>query len=144
MATGDRKDPFRNFRFRVEIDGITQAGFTEVTIPDSSVDAIEYREGTDKYTRKLAGFFKESNVSLKWGITDSMQLYNWYNSCKEGPTIRKNIAIKMMDETDKEVAIWTFENAWPTKYKAPDLTTKSHEVAIENLEIVHESMRRTK
>lgn len=29
MATGGRKDPYRNFRFRVEIDGITQAGFSD-------------------------------------------------------------------------------------------------------------------
>lgn len=144
MATGDRKDPFRNFRFKVEIDGITQAGFTEVTIPDSSIDAIDYREGTDKYTRKLAGFFKEGNISLKWGITDSTQLYDWYTRCKEGATIRKNVFIKMMNEADQEIAIWAFESAWPTKYKAPDLTTKGHEVGIENLELVHEGMRRTK
>jgi phage tail-like protein len=140
----DRKDPFRSFRFRVEIDGINQAGFTDVTLPDSSVDPVEYREGTDKYTRKLAGFWKEGNVSLKWGITDSTQLYDWYKSCKEGNVQRKNVAIKLMDENDKEVASWTFDNAWPIKYKAPDFSAKTHDVGIENLEVVHEGMKRTK
>jgi phage tail-like protein len=139
----DRKDPFRSFRFRVEIDGINQAGFTDVTIPDSSIDAVEYREGTDKYTRKMAGFWKEGNVSLKWGITDSKQLYDWYKSCKEGKVQRKNVAVKLLDEEDKEVAAWTFENAWPIKYKAPDFSAKTHDVGIENLEIVHEGMKRT-
>ena len=140
----DRKDPFRSFRFRVEIDGINQAGFTDVTLPDSSVDPVEYREGTDKYTRKLAGFWKEGNVSLKWGITDSTQLYDWYKSCKEGNVQRKNMAVKLMDENDKEVASWTFDNAWPIKYKAPDFSAKTHDVGIENLEVVHEGMKRTK
>ncbi len=140
----DRKDPFRSFRFRVEIDGIDQAGFTDVTLPDSSIDPVEYREGTDKYTRKLAGFWKEGNVSLKWGITDSTQLYDWYRSCKEGNVQRKNMAVKLMDENDKEVASWTFDNAWPIKYKAPDFSAKTHDVGIENLEVVHEGMKRTK
>ena len=140
----DRKDPFRSFRFRVEIDGINQAGFTDVTLPDSSVDPVEYREGTDKYTRKLAGFWKEGNVSLKWGITDSTQLYDWYKSCKEGNVQRKNVAVKLMDENDKEVASWTFDNAWPIKYKAPDFSAKTHDVGIENLELVHEGMKRVK
>ena len=140
----DRKDPFRSFRFRVEIDGINQAGFTDVTLPDSSVDPVEYREGTDKYTRKLAGFWKEGNVSLKWGITDSTQLYDWYKSCKEGNVQRKNVGIKLMDENDKEVASWTFDSAWPIKYKAPDFSAKTHDVGIENLELVHEGMKRVK
>ena len=34
-----RKDPYRNFRFRLEIDAITQAGFSEVAIAETSTDA---------------------------------------------------------------------------------------------------------
>jgi hypothetical protein len=56
MAVGQRKDPYRNSRFLVEIDGIVQAGFSEVTIPDSSNDVVDYREGNDPpTTRKLPG-----------------------------------------------------------------------------------------
>src|SRR5207244_12133246 len=72
-----RKDPYRGFRFRVEIDGITQAGFTDATIPDSTTDPVEYREGTDPvHGRKLSGQTKYGNITLKWGWTDSMDLYN--------------------------------------------------------------------
>ena len=39
-----RKDPFRNFRFRLEIDAISQAGFSEVAIAETSTDAIDYRQ----------------------------------------------------------------------------------------------------
>jgi phage tail-like protein len=44
---GERKDPYRNFRFLLEIDGIVQAGFSEVTIPDASNEPVEYREGNE-------------------------------------------------------------------------------------------------
>lgn len=47
MATGDRKDPYRQFRFRVEIDGVTQAGFSECTLADTTTDPAEYREGNE-------------------------------------------------------------------------------------------------
>ena len=43
MAT--RVDPYRGFKFLVEMDGITQAGFQECRGLDSSTDDVEYREG---------------------------------------------------------------------------------------------------
>ena len=50
-----RIDPLRNFRYRLEIDSITQAGFSEVTIAETTIDAVDYREGTDPpHVRKLS------------------------------------------------------------------------------------------
>jgi phage tail-like protein len=143
MATGDRRDPLRNFRFRVEIDGIQQAGFSEATIPDASTDVIEYREGNEVTTpRKLPGLNKYGNLSLKWGITDSMELYNWRKQTIDGNTQRKNIAIVMIDEAGNDKARWEFINAWPSKYDSPDANGTGNAVAIETLEIVHEGMER--
>ena len=85
MPAGQRKDPYRNFRYLVEIDGIVQAGFSEATIPDSTQDPIEYREGNEPPTvRKLPGLVKYGNVTLKWGITDSLDLYNWRKLVEQG------------------------------------------------------------
>jgi len=65
-----RHDPLRNFRFRLEIDGITSAGFSEVLIDASTTDVIDYREGTDPpYVRKLSGLTKFGNIILKRGMT---------------------------------------------------------------------------
>ena len=54
MATGERVDPYRNFNFLVEIDGITQAGFSDCTGIGASTDPIEYREGGHEMTRAQA------------------------------------------------------------------------------------------
>jgi phage tail-like protein len=143
----DRKDPFRGYRFLVEIDGIVQAGFSEVTIPDSTTEAVDYREGKDQFTRKLLGQTKHGNVSLKWGITDSMELYdNWYKLVQQGKisSARRNMAIILLNDEGAPSARWEFENAWPIKYKAPDLSAKGNDVAIETLEVVHEGMKRVK
>ena len=148
MPVGERKDPYRNFRFLLEIDGIEGARFSEVTIPDTSSDVVEYREGNEPTTvRKLPGLTKYGNITLKWGITDSMELYEkWRKPVEDGKMgdARKNVAIILMDEEGNPAARWEFENAWPSKYDAPDLNAKGTDVAIETLEIVHEGMKRTK
>jgi phage tail-like protein len=146
MPVGQRVDPFKNHRFLVEVDGITQAGFREVTIPDSTQDPVEYRNGDETTTvRKLPGLTKYGNVSLKWGITDSLELYEWHQQIVDGKVAeaRKAMAIVLMNDEGEPAARWEFSQAWPTKYDAPDLNATANEIAIETLEIVHEGMRRT-
>lgn len=141
---GERNDPYRNYRFRVEVDGITQAGFHEVTGFDVSIDIVEYREGIDITTpRKLPGLTKYGNITLKWGVTDSMDLYNWMLAAINGEIERKTITIIALDEEGSDVATWLVNEAWPTKYTAPSFNAMSSEVAIEFLEIAHEGMQRT-
>lgn len=140
-----RVDPYRNFRFRVEIDGITQAGFSEVTFGDSTTDMVEYRLGNDPtHTRKLSGLTKYGNITLKWGITDSMELYDWYKTISEigAGGNRKNIAVILVNEIGDEKARWNIAQAWPIKYDPPDLNAKGNDIAIESLEIVHEGFQR--
>ncbi|MFC4808127.1 phage tail protein [Paenibacillus sp. GCM10023250] len=143
MATGQRKDPLRNFRFRIEIDGIQQAGFSDATGFDSTIDVIEYREGTDPtHVRKLSGLTKYGNITLKWGQTDSLDLYNWHKEAIAGSIQRRNLSIIVVDEAGNDKARWDFVGAWPTKYDAPDFNAKGNEIAIESIEIVHEGMTR--
>ena len=146
MSPGPGKNPYNNSRFLVEIDGITQAGFSEVIIPDSTHETIEYREGSDLGTvRKIPGILKFGNILLKWGTTDSLDLYNWRKSVEEGKVneARRNVTVVMLDEEGNSAARWEFSQAWPTKYDAPDLNATGNEIAIESLEIAHEGMRRT-
>lgn len=145
--TSQRRDPFPNHRFIVEIDGIAQAGFCEVIFPDSTSQVIEYKEGVDLINvRKQPGPTINSNLILKWGLTISMELYNWRKLVEQGKTniMRRNIAVTLLDEAGNEAAKWTFVNAWPMRYKGPDLNSNGKEVAIETLEIVFESMQRIK
>jgi phage tail-like protein len=138
-----RKDPLRNFRFRVEIDGIQQAGFSEVTGFDATVEAIDYREGADPtHVRKLPGLTKYGNVTLKWGVTDSKSLYEWHRQIVDGNIQRKNIAIVVLNEAGQDAGRWEIVEAWPSKYDPMDLNAKGNDVSIEMLEIAHEGVKR--
>ncbi len=142
MPTGDRKDPFRGYNFKLEIDGINQAGFRECSGLDATSDPIDYREGNEKaYTnRKLPGQTKYSNITLKWGITDDHSLWDWRKKTIDGKTERKNGSVVLMDESGEEKIRWNFVNGWPTKWSGPSFNATANEVGIETLEIVHEGV----
>jgi len=143
--TGQRVDPYGNFNFLVEIDGITRAAFHEVTGFDSTIDVIDHREGGENTTlRKLPGMTKYSNVVLKWGITDDRQIYDWHRQAVRGEVARKNGSIVLLDRQGQEKVRWNFVNAWPSKYDAPDFNAEGNDVAIETLELAHEGLERVK
>ncbi|VVB94588.1 T4-like virus tail tube protein gp19 [uncultured archaeon] len=147
MATAARTDPYRNFRFRVEIDGVQTASFAEATIPDTTTDSVDYREGTDlPFQKKLSGLTKFGNITLKKGLTDSVELYKWRKSVEDTGAIkaRKNISLVLIDEEGNDKARWDVMEAWPTKYSPSGFSAKANEVVIETLEIVHEGIKRTK
>jgi phage tail-like protein len=143
MATGSRTDPYRGFNFMVEIDGITQAGFQEVSGLDASTDNVDYREGTDPlHVRKLPGLNKYTPITLKRGITDTDELWKWRQTVMDGKAERKNGSIVLLDDTGAEKIRWNFANAWPTKWTGPSFNSTSTAVAIETLEITHEELKR--
>jgi len=140
-----RTDPLRNFRFRLEIDGIAQAAFSEVAIGETTTEAIDYREGNEPtHVRKLSGLTKFGNITLKRGITDSLDIWNWHKEILAGQiqSNRKQVIIVAQDEAGTDKARFVVTEAWPTKYDPSDLNGKGNEVFIELLELVNEGIER--
>src|SRR5260370_3696193 len=117
-----RIDPIRNFRYRLEIDNITQAGFSEVHISETTIDMVEYREGTDPpHTRKLSGLTKYGNVSLKWGLTgggSALDMFKWPAAVSAGQIKdnRKKFAILALEEAGTEPARLVLRECLPHNY----------------------------
>ena len=140
-----RKDPFRNFNFVVEIQGLRQAGFSECSGFGSTTEPTEIPEGgLNSVVHKLAGRTKQNNVTLKWGLTDSHELYDWYRDVVNGQIRRLHGSIVVLDLEGQEAARWDFTEAWPTKWDGPDFSARANEVAIETLEIAHRGLERVK
>jgi len=143
MPTGTKPDPYMNFQFLVEIDGITRAAFQQCSGFDSSIDVVEHREGGENTTvRKLPGMTKYSNIVLKWGMSDDQNLYQWHKAVIDGKIERKNGSIVLLDRAGQEVARWNFVRAWPSKWDGPDFNAEGNDVAIETLELAHEGVSR--
>jgi phage tail-like protein len=140
-----RRDPLRNFRFRLEIDGLVLAGFSDVAIGATVTETIDYREGTDPpHVRKLSGLTKYGNITLKRGITDSLELFGWHQQIVQGglDNGRKRVVIVVQDETGQDEARFVVSDAWPVKYDPGDLVAKGNEVLIELLELANEGIER--
>jgi phage tail-like protein len=140
-----RPDPYRQFNFRLEIDGLQLGSFSEVSLGAAITEVVEYREGGDKAgVRKLPGLTKYSNVVLKRGISASLELYQWHRMIAEGRTAdaRRNVAVIVSDEARNDVARFNLRNAWPVKYEGPSFNACANDVAIETVELTHEGLER--
>jgi phage tail-like protein len=137
-----RDDPYLNFNFRVEIDGLEVAGFSEVQVPEGRIEAVAYREGTDRSSaaRLLPGRVEWEPVVLRRGFAGDPALFEWWNELVQGNLSRKNVAIVLLDEQRRDVARWLVRRAWPSKLVGPDLRGLGNEVAIDTLELSHEGV----
>lgn len=143
--TGTRVDPYLNFNFLVELDGIAQASFTECSGLGATTEVIETRQGGDNTTvYKLPGKTTYSDLTLKWGLTSSEELWYWRAQVIAGTVVRKTGSVVVYDLTNQvEVARWTFVNAWPSKWEGPAFNAKGTDIAIETLVIAHEGITRS-
>lgn len=139
-----KNDPFRGFNFKIEMDGVTKAGFQECSGLDASTDPVDYREGQEKgnIARKLTGLNKHANIVLKRGVTDDHSLWDWRKKVIDGKTDRQHGSIVLCDEAGDEKVRWSFVEGWPTKWTGPSFNATNNAVAIETLEIVHEGLKK--
>ena len=138
-----RVDPYKNFRFVVEIDGIQQAGFSECSGLGSRIAVIEYREGGEPVrVRKLAGRISYNDITLRWGITNSRELYDWYRAGLTGQVDRRTVSIVLLDDAGNSVVRWIAVEAWPSRWDGPTLNGLGNAVAIESLTLTCEEIDR--
>jgi len=85
-----RVDPYAGYNFSVELDGITRAGFRECSGLETSQDAGEYREGTDRNlaVRKIPGLNTYGDITLSRGFTSDSKLWEWREKAMKGTVER--------------------------------------------------------
>jgi phage tail-like protein len=142
-APSTRNDPFKNFNFLVEIDGIAPAAFKSVSGLSAEVEVIEYRTGADALTstRRLPGRVRYSNVTLTRGITTSRDLWDWWQTVVDGALERRDVSIALLDDARRPVLRWLLRSAWIAKIEGPELEAGGNEVAIESVVLTHEGLQ---
>jgi phage tail-like protein len=140
--TTPRMDPFRDYNFRLEIDNLPVAAFSEASGLTSDGDVVDYRTGVDVplTARKLPGLRKSGPITLKRGVIKDSSLWDWYRNIATGTADRRNGTVVLMDEQRQDVLRWHFENGWPNKIEGPSLKAAGNEVAVESIEIIIEDI----
>ncbi len=137
-------DPFRAYNFKLVIQGVTEGHFTECSGLGIRVQAIKYREGgTSQVVHCIPGPVEYGDITLRYGLSVSRELWDWFTSAVQGRVDRKNVSILMLDSDGvAEVLRWDLINAWPSEWRGAPLDAMGTQVAIEDLTLVFETLQR--
>ncbi|MGI9175543.1 MAG: phage tail protein [Rhodothermales bacterium] len=140
----DYVDPFRAYNWKLEIQGVTEGHFTECVGLDVRVEVVKYREaGNGQVVHCVPGPVEYGDVTLRYGLTASQELWDWMMTSVNGNVQRQNISILMLDsEGVGEVLRWNLNRAWPSRWTGAPLDAMSRGVAIESLTLVFETLER--
>lgn len=142
-ATGKRARHFsaHTFSVELEIEGLVEAIFTEVSGLEGEIEEFTYKEGgVNDMVHHLPVRVKYPHLVLKRGMTESGGLWKWYTKTLSGEITRKNISIFLHGPNGESVHQWNFQSAFPVKWTGPSLNADTSSVAVESLEIAHEGL----
>ena len=140
MAT--RTAPLPAYNYIVNLNGPRDpekllGGFSDVSGLTTETHISEYRDGNEleAHVRKVPGSHKVGDVTLKRGVVDSSDLWDWIRQTQTtGILAQRDVVITLRDEASNPVQSWKLRNVVPMKYTGPTLAGKGGgEVAMEEL-----------
>lgn len=142
-----RIDPYKNFRFRVEMGGRTVAGVNKVSMPPMRA-VVEHRGGGDPSTsHKSPGRSKFEAITLERGLTQDLDFARWASSGAgprgAGAPVTRELSIVMVDEQGRPAIVWRVHRAWVSEYVAnADLDANAAAVEIQHIKLENEGWER--
>jgi phage tail-like protein len=133
-------DPYRNFRFRIEADGLDRGGVQSVSGLERTTETEPYREGgVNDHDRQLITKTTQATLVLKRGLLDPW-FWEWHENVVRGDVERRTVSIILLDEVGEEAWRWVCVDAFPTKWGGLELDASSNGIAAETVELVHHGL----
>jgi len=138
----DRTAPYPAYNYIVNLNGPRDpekllGGFSDVSGLTTEIHISEYRDGNEveAHVRKMPGAHKVGDVTLKRGLVNSMDLWDWIQQTRTtGVDAQRDVVITLRDEANAPVQQWKLRNVVPMKYTGPTLAGKgAGDVAMEEL-----------
>ena len=146
---------FVPFRFEVNLyeenaDELLCRGlFSEVAGLELTMEPRAIQVGGQNWGEvQRVGQTKFSPIVLKRGVTELNDMWSWFDATTRGANYgyRLQGEINVLGSTVNDdgeaepVMIWNLSGVLPTRFKGPDLSSTSSQVAIEELTLVVESL----
>lgn len=156
VASPNRYDPYKNFKFRVKFGTSTDyvAGISKVGALKRTTEVVEHREGGDPSTsRKSPGRTKYEPITLERGVTHdtdfeawTTKVWNYQGSDGTESSLadfRKEVIIDVFNEAGQKVISYTVHRCWVSEYQAlPDLDANANAIAIQTIKLENEGWER--
>lgn len=149
-----RLDPYKNFKFRVKLDGRYVAGVSKVSGLKRTTEVIKHREGGDpSSSRKAPGRTEFEAITLERGVTHDLEFERWANrvwnfgaglgSESSLKDFRQDLIIEFYNEAGQLAIAYKVFRCWVSEYQAlPDLDSNANAVALQTIKIEHEGWER--
>ena len=140
MAT--RTAPYPAYNYIVNLNGPRDpekllGGFSDVSGLSTEIHISENRDGneTEAHVRKIPGSHKVNDVTLKRGVVDSSDLWDWFTQTQTtGILAQRDVVITLRDEANNPVQSWKLRGVTLMKISGPVLNGKGGgEVAMEEV-----------
>ena len=143
--------PLTTFNFKVNLrlpneDGeVCAAEFSECDGLEMSLEPKTIREGGNNGQQiHLSGPVSYGQLSLKRGMTDNFDLWNWFEKVQKNYSLRASGEVLMLSSSRDEEVKFALTGCLPIKIKAPSLNAQSGLVAIEEMQIAYETLKVTR
>jgi phage tail-like protein len=137
-----RPDPYRGFRFVLEVDGTEAGGFQTVSGIERQTEIEPYREGgVNDFEHQLVVKTTYPALVLKRGLVDT-GLWDWHQDVIAGEIERRTISVLLLDDAGDEAWRWICVGAYPAKWTGAELDAMAEAVATESVELVHHGITR--
>jgi phage tail-like protein len=118
-------EPFLNMRFRVEIEGLPEAGVLEVVFPEARLVA-----------RANGGRARFGTLLLKRGVGRSQDWYAWWDRARRDRRVRaRTVTVTLLDDSGAGARRFRYRNAKPAAYALSSLNALGREALVETLEL---------
>jgi len=145
-----RKDPYKQFKFRVLWDGQVVPGVVKVTGLTRRTEVITNRTGSDPSgNRKSPGLTWYEPITVERGRSHCVMFEQWVNkvwnfnawpgSEASLADYRKDILIELYNEADQKVMAFKVFRCWPSDYTAlGELDANNGCISFESITLQHE------
>jgi phage tail-like protein len=147
-ASDTVRPPFTAFSFAVEIripdisPKACNAAFAECDGLEMTLEVKTIREGGNNGRQvRMAGAAAFGQLTLRRGMTDSLELWDWMAATLDQPRLRADAEVALLapDGVTERVR-FVLSRCLPVKLKAPPLNAKDGMVAVEELQLAYESL----
>jgi phage tail-like protein len=144
MPEASWKDPYGAFNFKITAGEQMFGHFTECSGISIDVATVEYREGGQAaVVHQVPTITTYHDITLRYGLTESTQLWTWFLATAHGHVERRNVSIILLDAAGTAPVLqWDLIGAFPKKWVGPELRATARAVAVEEVVLAYESLGR--
>ena len=145
VVNAHRIDPYKNYKFRVVMDGRTVMGVSKVGTLKRTTEVVKHREGGENSTdHKSPGRTSYEGITLERGITHDQEFERWANLVHpyagdpgmDLVNYKKDLVIEVMNEKGQVAFRYFLFRCWVSEYTAlPELDANANAVAIESMKV---------